>query len=118
MALAPLQGLGSALVAGGHLDTKGVVLVDQGLHLTVRTVNGDRALDIDENLNPVPGGAGATSAWILYLPSSHPLRASLEVVANQSAHLSIDEPPASAPAARSNESAIDLSTLGAHGDQS
>ena len=32
--LVPLAGLGPALIAGGHLDSRGLVLVDVGLHLT------------------------------------------------------------------------------------
>src|SRR4051812_20087037 len=33
--LSPLRGLGPALIAGGHLEGKGLVLIDEGMHLTV-----------------------------------------------------------------------------------
>ena len=52
-----LHGLGPALIAGGHLESNGLVLVDIGLHLTILVVTGDAAIRVDENLNPVPGGA-------------------------------------------------------------
>src|SRR2546428_12171070 len=55
--LAPLNGLGPAIIAGGHLESKGLVLVDKGLHLTIRVMTADAALDVEESLNPVPGGA-------------------------------------------------------------
>ena len=52
--LAALAGLGPALVAGGHLERKGLVLCDAGLHVTVTVVTADAALGVKENLNPSP----------------------------------------------------------------
>ena len=112
--LAPLNGLGAALIAGGHLETKGLVLVDNGIHLTIRVMTADAALDVEENLNPVPGGASATGAWMVYLPSAGPLDGTVKAAAKKSSHLSTDPPPTSAPAQKSaNESRglIDLDAL-------
>src|SRR3984957_4293272 len=71
--LANLNGLGPALIAGGHLESKGIVLVDEGLPLTIRVLTADTALDVEENLNPVPGGANATDGWTIYFPPAGPL---------------------------------------------
>ena len=115
MKLAPLSGLGPALIAGGHLESKGLVLVDVGLHLTVSVMTAAAALKVEENLNPVPGGANATDGWILYLPQVGPLDASIAAAVKNSSHLSADTPPTSAPAAkaagRDGESPIDLEAL-------
>ena len=112
--LAPLKGLGPALIAGGHLESKGLVVVDNGLHLTIRVFTADAALDVEENLNPVPGGATATDRWILYLPSAGPLDNAIRAAANNSLHLSTDDPPASAPVEtsdRASRSLIDVDAL-------
>ncbi len=113
--LAPLQGLGTALIAGGHLESKGLVLIDVGLHLTVFVMTADAALTVDENLKPVPGGAGATCEWTLYIPAVEPLDASIGAAVKGSAHLSADAPPTSPladqGAARTRESPIDLEAL-------
>ena len=113
--LKPLFGIGPALIAAGHLESKGVVLVDVGLHLTISVITADAALNVEENLNPVPGGASATERWILYLPQTGTLDASIAAAVNKSAHLSVDPPPKSAPASKtgghSRESLIDLAAL-------
>lgn len=112
--LEPLNGLGAALIAGGHLESKGLVLVDTGLHLTVRVLTADAALDMEENLNPVPGGANATEGWTLYLPPAGPLDNAVATAAKNSVHLSTDAPPTSAPAEKSqaaSRSVIDLDAL-------
>ena len=95
--LAALDGLGPALIAGGHLESDGLVLCDIGLHVTIRVVTADAALAVRENPNPVPGGGGATADWMLYLPSPGALDASLARAAKRSSHLSDDAPPTSAP---------------------
>ena len=113
--LAPLNGLGPALIAGGHLESKGLVLCDVGLHLTVTVVTADAALSVQENLNPVPGGGRATNGWILYVPSVGALAVSIAAAVKKSSHLSADTPPASAPTAKSpgrtEGSLIDLEAL-------
>jgi hypothetical protein len=112
--LSALKGLGPALIAGGHLESKGLVLVDIGLHLTIRVLTADAALDVEENLSPVPGGASATNEWTLYLPSAGPLDGTVEAAVKNSSHLTTAAPPASAPAEKSdgaNRSLIDVNAL-------
>ncbi len=113
--LAALDGLGSALIAGGHLESKGLVLCDIGLQVTIRVVTADAALRVKENLNPVPGGAGATDGWMLHIPLPGALDASVVTAAKGSSHLSVDAPPASVPVANTkglrDASAIDLEAL-------
>ena len=113
--LKALNGLGPALIAGGHLESKGLVLVDVGLHLTIFVMTADAALKVEENLNPVPGGASATEKWILHLPPAGALDTSISSAAKKSAHLSADPPPTSAPtekaAGHSRKSPLDLEAL-------
>lgn len=113
--LEPLFGLGPALIAGGHLESKGLVLVDVGLHLTISIMTADAALKVEENLNPVPRGASTIEGWILYLPQVGALAASIAAAVKKSAHLSADPPPTSAPTSKaeshSRESLIDLEAL-------
>ena len=113
--LAPLNGLGPALIAGGHLESKGFVLCDVGLHVTVYVFTADVALSVKENLNPVPSGGQATDGWILYVPPVKTLAASIAAAVKESSHLSADTPPASAPTAKARErtedSLIDLEAL-------
>ncbi len=118
--LAPLKGMGPALIAGGHLESKGLVLVDTGLHLTIRVLTADAALEVEENLNPVPGGASATNAWTLYLPSAGALDNAVKAAVKNSTHLSTDAPPASAPAEKSagaSRSLIDVNALRSLGNK-
>ena len=98
-----LCGLGPALIAGGHLESKGMVLVDVNLHLTITVLTADAAFDVDENLNPVPGGTSATTDWMLYLPNAGPLNASIATAVKKSAHLSADPPPTSPSSAKERD---------------
>ena len=113
--LAALDGLGPALIAGGHLESKGLVLCDIGLHVTIQVMTADAALGANENLNPVPGGASATDGWMLYVPLPGALDNSVKAVAKRSSHLSVEAPPTSVPAANAKglraASAIDLEAL-------
>jgi hypothetical protein len=112
--LALLKGLGPALIAAGHLESKGLVLVDTDLRLTIRVLTADAALDVEENLKPVPGGANATDRWTLYLPSAGPLNSSVEAAVKNSTHLTTDAPLAPAPAEKSvdaGRSLIDVNAL-------
>ena len=113
-ALSPLRGLAPALIAGGHLESNGLVLIDVDLHVTIFVMTADAALTVDENLNPVPGGARATANWMLYLPAVASLGTVIAAAVKNSPHLSTDPPPTSAPtgkAARAGESPIDLEAL-------
>lgn len=117
--LAALRGLGPALIAGGHLESNGLVLVDEGLHLTIHVLTADGALAVEENLNPVPGGAGATDGWVLYLPSS-PFDQSMAAAVKSSPHLSMEDAPSTAPAVKSHgvgRSPIDLDALRSLGNK-
>jgi hypothetical protein len=119
--LSSLDGLGPALIAGGHFESKGLVLVDQGLHLTILVATADAALEVEENLSPVPGGAVATDGWTLHLPPAGPLDRAVAAAAKKSSHLSIDSPPRSAPARKareSGESVIDVDALRKIGTES
>ena len=82
--------------------------------MTIRVLTADAALDVEENLNPVPGGAGATDGWIVYFPPAGPLDKALNSAVKSSSHLSTEEPPASAPAQKTesaNKSVIDVDAL-------
>jgi hypothetical protein len=112
--LALLKGLGPALIAGGHLESKGLVLVDTNLHLTICVLTADAALDVEENLSPVPGGGSATDRWTLYLPSAGPLDSAVEAAVKNATHLTTDAPPAAASAEKSgggSRSLIDVNAL-------
>jgi hypothetical protein len=118
--LSPLKGLGPALIAGGHLESKGLVLVDTGLHLTLRVLTADAALEVEEILSPVPGGASATDGWTLYLPSAGPLDSAVKAAVKNSTHLTTDAPPSSAPAEKSggaSRSLIDVNALRSLGNK-
>lgn len=114
-ALFPLRGLAPALIAAGHLESNGLVLIDVDIHVSIFIMTADAALTVDENLNPVPGGAGATANWMLHLPPVAPLGPVLTAAVKDSPHLSTAPPPTSAPiakaAARAGESPIDLEAL-------
>src|SRR2546425_7475269 len=108
-----MAGLGPALIAGGHLEKDGLILVDEGLHLTIKVLTGDKALEVEENLSPVPGGASATDGWILYLPTPAALSASVSAAAKKSKHLSTHSPPEDAPTQKEapSDELIDLNAL-------
>ena len=113
--LEPLFGLGPALIAGGHLESKGLVLVDVSLNLEILVLTADAATRVQENLNAVPGGASATAGWMLYLPQVGPLASIIAEAVKQGRHLSIDPPPKSGEDGKAvggpNESLIDLEML-------
>lgn len=91
-----LKGIGPALIAGGHFEDEGLVLVDKELYATVRVLTADAAVELNENLNPIPGGASTTIGWTLYLPSLGPLKDAVDVAIKNSPHLFIGKPQASA----------------------
>lgn len=91
--LRALDGLGAALVGGGHLDIDGVTLVADPLYVTITIASGDEAFECDENLDAIPGGASATS-WNLYLPDTTTLHKSLAGLAESLAHVHLGKPPA------------------------
>ena len=115
IALLPLSGLGPALIAGGHLEANGLVLVDEGMHVTITVKTADAALEVEESLSPIPGGASATEDWTLYVPASGALDASIAAAVKGSPHLSAETPPDSAKSRKKGESsgasAIDMDAL-------
>lgn len=108
--LAPLAGIGPALIAGGHLKTSPIVVVSGDLHLSITVATSDAAGNVEENLNPVPGGAGADESWMAYLPVPPTLAAVVTAASGKSSHLSVSPPP-KAEAASTKEALIDLSAL-------
>ncbi|TCB93511.1 hypothetical protein E0H26_22375 [Micromonospora zingiberis] len=113
VALAPLRGLGPALIAAGHLETDAAVLVSGPLHVSITVATGGAVMEVQENLNPVPGGANATSDWLLYLPNPANFAVPLAAAVKQSAHLSVAAPPEDAVgvAASSTAGLVDLAAL-------
>jgi hypothetical protein len=82
-----LKGLGPALIAGGHFEKAGLLLTDVDLDVSIQILTGDAALDVEENLNPIPGGASATNGWKIYLQEPGPLSTAVTAAVNGSAHL-------------------------------
>jgi hypothetical protein len=92
-AFAHADGIGRMLIAGGHLETHPLVIVAGTLWLEIRTVSGDDALTLEENLNPVPGAAEAQD-FVIFLPSPAPLATFVKDGVEGVDHLSADEPTA------------------------
>jgi hypothetical protein len=80
------------LIAGGHLATHPLVLVAASLHLTIETVSGDDAFEVEENLNAVPGAASADD-WKLHLAAPDHLQKWLAEAIADHPHLTVEEPP-------------------------
>jgi len=85
-------GPGRQLVAGGHLERHDLVVVAEPMHLAIRTASGAAAINLDENLNPVPGGASATE-WMVHLPTPDPLAQAVRELTDRVAHLSAEPAP-------------------------
>lgn len=109
-ALDPLDEVGRMLVSAGHLESRPLVLVAGELWLEIQTVSGGAALNLDENLNPVPGGAAATD-WTVHIPQIEPMSKLVRQVAKGRAHLSSDEPVAAVSASESAGAALDLDAV-------
>jgi hypothetical protein len=91
-ALDAANGAGRALVAAGHLDSYPLVLVAPPVHLTITTVSGSPALQLDDP-TAVPGGASATE-WMIYLPAPEPLHELVVAATATNDRLSAEEAPA------------------------
>lgn len=92
-ALAPLRGIGPALIAAGHLESSSAVLVAGPVHVSIAVVTGAAVTGVEENLNPVPGGANATTEWTLYLPNPASFSTALAAAVKQSSNLSVAAAP-------------------------
>lgn len=112
-ALAPLDTVARMLISAGHLEKHPLVLMAGETELEIGTVSGGPALTLEENLNPVPGAAGATD-WTLHVPQVEPMAKLVRSTVKGQAHLSADEPvapvEANGAAARTG-SAVDLGAL-------
>jgi len=84
--------VGRLLIAGGHLDRHPVVLVADSVYLSISTVSGTAAASVDENMNPVPGGATAQK-WKIHLPTPEPLGHLVREAANKSPYLTVEPAP-------------------------
>ena len=91
-ALGGLAAVGPRLVAARHLEKSPVVLNAEPVHLSIYTVSGAEAMNLEENLAPVPGGASATS-WKVYVPASEPLGADISAAVAGSASITTEPPP-------------------------
>lgn len=101
---------GRMLVGGGHLDRHPLTLIAGLVHCEITTTSGTAALTAAENLNPVPGAAGAET-FTIYLPSPNPLAAVVSAAAAGHARLSSATPPDEPQATASSVPLIDLATL-------
>ncbi|MCJ0907026.1 hypothetical protein [Rhodococcus sp. ARC_M6] len=93
-ALTDVRGIGSALTAAGHLDETPLVLVDEGLYVSIRIVRGDNAFTLEEILDPIPGGVTATDDWVLHMTAPDHLAEHLSSAAAGSDHISTAAAPA------------------------
>jgi len=110
--LAPLTGLGAALIGGGHLEASPLLLSDASLDVEIRIVTSDAALTVEENLNPIPGGASATSDWSLYIPAPAHLTDAVRDAAANSKHIATEPPSTTAThAATKSSDTIDLDAV-------
>lgn len=109
-AMSAAEAVGRMLVAGGHLHKHPITLVAGEVHCEVTTVSGTAALTLEENLNPVPGAAGADE-FTVYLPSPAPLQEQVRAAVDGHARLSDAAPPAAETKAASSGPLIDREAL-------
>ena len=92
-AMAAAAPAGRMLIAGGHLDRHPLTLIAGLVHCEITTVSGTAALTAEENLNPVPGAAGADD-YTVHLPAPYPLAAVVADAVAGNPRLSDAPPPA------------------------
>lgn len=107
--------VGRHLIAGGHLDRQLLTLIAGPVYCTIGTVSGTAALSLEENLNPIPGGASAQT-FMIHLPVPAVLAQAVKDAAARSPNLSADAPPEPATAtdtagARVGSGVLDLDAL-------
>jgi hypothetical protein len=108
--LVPLDQVARMLISAGHLETHPVVLVAEDLWVEISTVSGTAALTLDENINPVPGGATATD-WTLHVPQVEPMAKLVRTAVKGHDHLSADEPTELTKEAARSGGPLDLEAL-------
>ncbi len=91
-AMSAAEAVGRMLIAAGHLQQHPITLVAGKVHCEITMVSGTAALTLEENLNPVPGAAGADD-FAIYLPSPAPLQEQVKAAAAGHARLSDAVPP-------------------------
>ena len=109
-ALLAAEAVGRMLIAAGHLEQHPIILVAGKVHCEITTVSGTAALTFEENLNPVPGTAGADS-FTIYLPSPAPLQDQVKAAASGHARLSDAAPPTAQTKTTSSVPLIDHAAL-------
>lgn len=109
-ALSATESVGRMLIAAGHLERHPITVVAGNVHCEITTVSGTAALTVEENLNPIPGAAGAAS-FTIYLPSPAPLQDQVKAAAGGHARLSDASPPVLQTAATSSGPLIDRAAL-------
>ncbi len=100
----------SMLISAGHLEGHPLVLVADDLWLEITTASGGPALSLEENLNPVPGGASATE-WTLHVPQVEPMAKLVRATVKGHNHLSASEPTAASTQAATTSASVDLNAL-------
>src|SRR5437870_10303269 len=91
--MASAASVGFILVAGCILARQPIVLVDDPNYLSITTVSGSAVFQMEENLEPVPGGA-TVSGWTVFVPTPEPHADAINQALNGIAHISTAEPPA------------------------
>ncbi|WP_208636047.1 hypothetical protein [Amycolatopsis thailandensis] len=109
-AMSVAEAVGRMLVAGGHLQKHPITLVAGQVHCEITTVSGTAALTLEENLNPIPGAAGADD-FTVYLPSPAPLQEQVTAAAGGHDRLSDAAPPATETKTASSAPLIDREAL-------
>ncbi|MFD6594764.1 hypothetical protein ACFWFH_15015 [Streptomyces coelicoflavus] len=109
-AMSAAEAVGRVLIAGGHLKQHPITLVAGKVHCEITTVSGTEALALEENLNPVPGAAGAND-FTIYLPSPAPLQEQVKAAAGGHARLSDAVPPVPETKAANSGPLIDREAL-------
>lgn len=102
--------VGRHLVAGGHLDRQPLTLIADPVYCTITTVSGTAALSLEENLNPIPGGATADT-FMIYLPAPAVLAQAVKDAAKASPHLSADAPPAPGDEAKAARAGVGVDVI-------
>lgn len=111
-ALSGLTAVGPRLVAGRHLEKIPVVLAADQVRLSIFTVSGAEAMNLEENLAPVPGGTSATT-WKVYVPAPDPLAAEVAaaVAGVGSTCITAEPPPDAVVKAAQTADIFDLDAL-------
>ncbi len=104
------RGVGTLLIASGHLDRDPITVVAGDLHLSLTTVSGDSALTLEENLRPVMGATKAEN-WKVYLPTPEPLGRVVREAAKEDSNLSAEDPPMLTAKSEASASLLDTAAL-------